>query len=1522
MANNESSFQNFDGDDFSNNLIQDLGPLLSLFGADVTTQFLSQSISWADNILFAIGPLGVVTAVISAIRVGAPQSLRSFIGKAREPRAEVEMELLSSTSREVCEMWNGTSLLRVRGESNVVELLVAFNKDGTRPSLSNGLGLHVKEEDSNPIIETGERTNAEKTPAQGETSADDGGDDIESSGSKVPQPLQPSSQKAPNISLNCLPSPGNTELFTLSALSLILQGVFLALDGWMVDRWKWSKNGAPMAGTAFPFVAAGTLILTAGMGACSAVIQWSTRETWYHIKRGTDARIIWIQKKSVVDDQHFGSYAIFAPKSRKAIVSSSRENHFQADDPASLDEGFTLRMLAFKTVTVCAVALSAVGYVIQFIGFRQMHWLATIFQLALSIIMTAIRAYVRRSLSMQPLYQALPSGHEMDWLATRTALYKQLPPDSENGSFLETQIVDEKLESTNISPPTQNGKKRGKRRSWSPGDLILWVKKRPKQPWYGTSRDRIDWLVAVPPEDVPTTGKLPLNEMPDKGLQPEETQDHELDSQTILRVRSRLQDLARWDVGEDSEWASFQSIVSSLTAAIGGVMNSLSDPELFSLNTSSPRLFEWIIHVGRAKQTVKFQVKKDMGQWTAIRSELEAALSLWVYSLKSGGRYRDYAQNEKAQIETIALAGKALVRDSIWWIPGAPWNIRDEIESTLKYSFLTKTASPEDLTTRLCAWQLFAQFMRCATTSIRSVPGPSTATVRHERATTVRTPTSRMEYSVELRHRSLQHLVNVVQSSGLCSEVQAYLAIIPPLSKSGKLPHPSSLVDSILDLAQSLEKHENWLEAADLYVSLIDKCETFEPTSEVLLKSIAVSAEYLSILSCVVDVYDIRSDEVQAQHVRDSAQRIGETISSCDPEAVVKIREYYELQGQIRDIETLAIPLVTAGNRRRDSSLINSYDLGKYYPNQLFTAIIQGNSKEALGVIERNRDEARRMLNEQDIFGWTPLHYFISSYQGSGEDESEKYGLGRALLLAGGDPNVRSVLGRSPLHCAVLSQSVGSINLLVQFGADMNARDAMGKTPMHIAARIMDKSLVSALYDKGADIDARDHFGQTPIHDAALMGNLHNVEFLAHAQANIRAREGAGMTPVHFLCGQTRCDIPQVSDVLRQLYQNTVASSSERDQEGRTPLHHAFKSGCLSAINFFCSDKERGHLQMDDDQAGMTPLHWAAKNDQVKALIKVAETFGWSSQTPLISSRDRLGRGLLHIAVLHRGIQVVNFLLKENWSSVGELDDEKMTPLHLCQDETVARILIAFGADKNARDKHRRKPIHYARDLSLISVLLKEHRKEAREAKKVSYWQDVHRQTPLHFSVASGYCPEAIGALVEGLPRLQDAQDKDMKTALHHLVDRKDTASMADIIPKLKTDTSQNARDKDGKTALGYAISRRNKAAVKLFLNHGIQPHVAESLRAVAVAGDLEIASLILDKLDAGDVNIKFEKDGMTPLHVAVEEGNMDLADFLVERGANYCEEDNEGRVPADLIHTQETREATRKTWESMRKMS
>jgi hypothetical protein len=85
---------------------------------------MSESLTWYDHLIFAMVPLGILTAITGAIRVHGPQVARSFIGRARETRALSEIELMSSTSQEVCELFNGSSIIRAMGRPKITQFLI------------------------------------------------------------------------------------------------------------------------------------------------------------------------------------------------------------------------------------------------------------------------------------------------------------------------------------------------------------------------------------------------------------------------------------------------------------------------------------------------------------------------------------------------------------------------------------------------------------------------------------------------------------------------------------------------------------------------------------------------------------------------------------------------------------------------------------------------------------------------------------------------------------------------------------------------------------------------------------------------------------------------------------------------------------------------------------------------------------------------------------------------------------------------------------------------------------------------------------------------------------------------------------------------------------------------------------------------------------------------------------------------------------------------------------------------------
>lgn len=96
---------------------------MTLFGEQVAKQFLSESLSGWDNFIFAMAPLGIITAVVSVIRVRGSSSLKAFIRRAQENPGDAEAELLSSTSDTTAELWNNGGIARVFGKPTILEFV-------------------------------------------------------------------------------------------------------------------------------------------------------------------------------------------------------------------------------------------------------------------------------------------------------------------------------------------------------------------------------------------------------------------------------------------------------------------------------------------------------------------------------------------------------------------------------------------------------------------------------------------------------------------------------------------------------------------------------------------------------------------------------------------------------------------------------------------------------------------------------------------------------------------------------------------------------------------------------------------------------------------------------------------------------------------------------------------------------------------------------------------------------------------------------------------------------------------------------------------------------------------------------------------------------------------------------------------------------------------------------------------------------------------------------------------------------
>ncbi|RPA80193.1 hypothetical protein BJ508DRAFT_130396 [Ascobolus immersus RN42] len=448
------------GDDFTNNLFSDLAPLLALFGEQVAKQYMSHSMSRIESFIFAMGPLGILTAVTGAIRVGGPTWLKALIGRAREGNGVVELELMSSTSADVCEMWNGNGVSRLMGTGEQVSVIeiIYYNEDADRtdqdpPSSSILRGFlwmrsqlehfigrfgrdvskpsRSRADSPTPLLpyrqmaplepgftqilnlQEAYRRGALKRCQCPDFPGSAKADQMTSSSHRTISDNEMLDDIPPNLGINLGRSRlSRTELMFAATIGVGLQAAVVAFAGigafhpvFKHDP-DFQKEGRTIPTFAFPIFASGSLAVSLGTFLCAHIVEVSTQEiTWEASTRlAKGLRMIWLQKGGFVNDQQFFSYTLSRRQRSNRI--GGKALHVTRSCKANGK--------SVNTLTVSASVSTIVGFILQFIGLRNLSWTVSIAQLGVIGFMTAVRAFLRRGLVLNEVAShKLEEGQEL-----------------------------------------------------------------------------------------------------------------------------------------------------------------------------------------------------------------------------------------------------------------------------------------------------------------------------------------------------------------------------------------------------------------------------------------------------------------------------------------------------------------------------------------------------------------------------------------------------------------------------------------------------------------------------------------------------------------------------------------------------------------------------------------------------------------------------------------------------------------------------------------------------------------------------------------------------------------------------------------------------------------------------------------------------------------------------------------------------------------------------------------------------
>ncbi|KAJ8981566.1 hypothetical protein NQ317_009826 [Molorchus minor] len=594
--------------------------------------------------------------------------------------------------------------------------------------------------------------------------------------------------------------------------------------------------------------------------------------------------------------------------------------------------------------------------------------------------------------------------------------------------------------------------------------------------------------------------------------------------------------------------------------------------------------------------------------------------------------------------------------------------------------------------------------------------------------------------------------------------------------------------------------------------------------------------------------------------------------------------------------------------------------------------------------------EAGANPNTRDNWNYTPLHE--AAIKG-------KIDVCIALLQHGADVNIRNTEGKTPLEVADVStrpvltgeyrkdellEAARSgaedrlLALLNPLNVNCHASDGRRSTPLHLAAGYNRNRVVQLLLQHGADVHAKDKGGLVPLHNACSYGHFEVTEMLIKHGANVNANDLWAFTPLHEAASKSRLEVCSLllsegADPHQLNCHSKSAVDVAPTRELQERLAYEYKGHLLlEAARQADTAKLKKHLIPEHPYSGDTALHGAVNSVYPKRK-QVLETLIRKGAHLNEKNKDFLTP--LHLAADNSHYDLMDVLLRHG-AKVNALDGMGQTALHRCAKEDnvqACRILLSYNVDASIVSLQGYTATQIASE-NVLKILQDPPTGSADvecqilEAAKSGDLDQVQRllvncrdldgrhSTPLHF--ASGYNRVSVVEFLLQQGADVHAKDKGGLVPLHNACSY-GHYEVTELL--VKHGASVNVADLWKFTPLHEAAAKGKYEIVKLLLKHGADPSKKNRDGATPLdlvrEGDQDVADLLkgnsalLDAAKKGNLarvqrlvtpeNINCrdaQGRNSTPLHLAAGYNNVEVAEFLLEHGADVNAQDKGGLIP------------------------
>ncbi|KAJ3280086.1 palmitoyltransferase akr1, partial [Borealophlyctis nickersoniae] len=506
------------------------------------------------------------------------------------------------------------------------------------------------------------------------------------------------------------------------------------------------------------------------------------------------------------------------------------------------------------------------------------------------------------------------------------------------------------------------------------------------------------------------------------------------------------------------------------------------------------------------------------------------------------------------------------------------------------------------------------------------------------------------------------------------------------------------------------------------------------------------------------------------------------------------------------------------------------------------------------------------------------------------------------LVSEGHDVNVPfSPIMWTPLHFSAIRGHIDIAIFLVEHGANINAMDVVETTPLMLAVQNGHVDLVRALRQRGATIgwhgginirintDSRGvaksswftHPSSTIIHKAVQYGREDMVELLLEdRELHINGRDFQwGFTPLHYaaLLGYDR---------IAKLLISRGARVDLEDINGLTALRQSAGKGHVKVAQVLI---EHGAECFPTNEQNVTPLHVAAEGGHSEFVKLMLANLSEENRTMLdVGAATVVNRTALHLAAQNGHVNVAELLL-EAGAAVDAQDNEKFTPLHTAVEHghlVLAAMLVTNKANVEAKTEISWTPLLVAveyHQLEIARFLIRSGASVIAKARDGS--------SPLHFAVKK-HAYELAKLLVEKGALVNDVQGPDrLRTPLHGAAMLGDKDMCAWL---LDNGAEVDVQDVTDNQPLHWAARGGFVDVAKLLMERGADPNAVNveretALHVAAKSGSRTLVALLLENrgnearpsLNASD------RQGYTPLHNAAAKVSYDIAEMLIDCGAD-----------------------------------